>query len=373
MFRRYDPDCPNLFYNNGSLINLDSPPPPHKTDPLNCERSFSVYTLFDQEKEELLSDYALPLAVVLMTVLANLAFSDIPKEVFIPGDHPPPPPLINGTVATPPPFLYFPNGSIDISAPAPPPPQPPRTTTSIIAFWEMPLLGQLMCMFLGCPLAILFFMDQLIVTNTVDNLQNNLKKGEAPNWDLVVVSLINVFLSVFGLLWMHGALPQAYLHLKSQADVEDRLVDGRIQEVIVKNRESRVAILLAHAMMIPTYLFLLPYLRLFPTAIFHGLFLYLAYTSALGNEFCQRLLLLFTEQRSYPPCHYNRQVPQKTVHFFTMIELLQLVVLLLVGFAPWSILQLTFPIVIFMFIPFRTWILPRLIDAKYLNVLDGTY
>lgn len=54
----------------------------------------------------------------------------------------------------------------------PPPPQPPRPGTALIQFWLMPWPGQLMCMVLGFPLAILFFMDQLIVTNTVDNLQN---------------------------------------------------------------------------------------------------------------------------------------------------------------------------------------------------------
>jgi len=36
----------------------------------------------------------------------------------------------------------------------------------------MPAWGQVIGALLGFPLAILFFMDQLIVTNTVDNRQN---------------------------------------------------------------------------------------------------------------------------------------------------------------------------------------------------------
>ena len=186
------------------------------------------------------------------------------------------------------------------------------------------------------------------------------------------MALLNVVLSMFGLLWMHGALPQAFLHLRSQADVEDRLVDGKIQEVIVKNRESRVAILLAHLLMVPTYFFA-HYIQLFPTAIFHGLFLYLAYTSAVGNEFCQRLQLLFTEQSAYPPVSYIRHVPQRVVHTFTAIELSQLVLLLAIGFSPWPVVEMIFPVVIFAFIPIRSWILPRLIDEKYLEVLDGVH
>jgi hypothetical protein len=39
-------------------------------------------------------------------------------------------------------------------------------------FWLLPFKGQLICCLLGFPLAILFAMDQMIVTNTVDNSQN---------------------------------------------------------------------------------------------------------------------------------------------------------------------------------------------------------
>jgi hypothetical protein len=32
---------------------------------------------------------------------------------------------------------------------------------------------------------------------------------------------------------MHGALPQAFLHLRALADIEDRLVDGTVQAMYV--------------------------------------------------------------------------------------------------------------------------------------------
>ncbi|KAH7729852.1 Protein ABTS-2 [Aphelenchoides avenae] len=98
-------------------------------------------------------------------------------------------------------------------------------------FWEMPLAAHGVSAALGFPLAILFFMDQLIVTKTVDNTQNNLQKGSAHHWDLLVIAVLNLILSVVGLPWMHGALPQAYLHLKAYADVEDRVVGGVVQQV----------------------------------------------------------------------------------------------------------------------------------------------
>jgi sodium borate transporter 11 len=152
---------------------------------------------------------------------------------------------------------------------------------------------------------------------------------------------------------MHGALPQALLHLRALGDIEDRLIDGTVQSVIVKSRETRVATLIAHLFMILTYFFLLSYLQLIPTAVFHSLFLYLAFTSTVRNEFCERVLLLFTEQRSYAPTHYLRCVPQRIVHLFTGVELIQLLLLCFVGFAPWPVVELAFPVVTFLFIPFR--------------------
>ena len=51
-------------------------------------------------------------------------------------------------------------------------------------------------------------------------------------------------------------------------------------------------------MFLPTYLFLLPYLKVIPTSVFQGLFLYLAFAAMVGNEFVERVLLIFTEQVS---------------------------------------------------------------------------
>lgn len=48
---------------------------------------------------------------------------------------------------------------------------------------------------------------------------------------MLIVALLNVILSMTGLLWMHGALPQSFLYVKAMADIEDRLIDGQIQQV----------------------------------------------------------------------------------------------------------------------------------------------
>lgn len=64
-------------------------------------------------------------------------------------------------------------------------------------------------------------------------------------------------------------------------------------------RETRLATLIAHIMILISTFYLIPYpLQLIPTSVLHGLFLYMALTSLSGNEMFERLLLLITEQVS---------------------------------------------------------------------------
>ncbi|GMS97915.1 hypothetical protein PENTCL1PPCAC_20090, partial [Pristionchus entomophagus] len=197
---------------------------------------------------------------------------------------------------------------------------------------SLPPTAHLTCLLLAAPLAILFFVDQLLVTKTVDNKQNKLSKGSAHHWDLLIVAVLNIFLSLLSLPWMHAALPSSFLHLRSLADVEERLHDGRIQQVLSKPREVRVSLLISHLLIIPIYIFALPLIsELVPNALFQGLFLFMALSSLSTNQFFHRLLLLITEQRAYPPTSYIRQLPQRVVHMFTLIEFVQLLVLLVIG------------------------------------------
>ncbi|KAK6015502.1 hypothetical protein OSTOST_19073, partial [Ostertagia ostertagi] len=161
---------------------------------------------------------------------------------------------------------------------------------------------------------------------------------------------------------MHGALPHSPLHLRALADVEERVSQGHVHEVsnvkpwhmfrIMNVRETRLATLIAHVMILFSTYYLIPYpLQLIPTSVLHGLFLYMALTSLSGNEMFERLLLLITEQQAYPPTHYIRKVPQRKVHLFTACQLLQLIILCAFGFSPYPFIEMVFPIVCFFFLP----------------------
>ena len=59
------------------------------------------------------------------------------------------------------------------------------------------------------------------------------------------------------------------------------------------------------------------------------------------------------------------------VHWFTVIEILELLVICFIGFAPWAYLQMLFPLALAVLIPFRHFVIPRFIDSKYLPALES--
>uniref|UniRef100_A0A672R6C9 Sodium bicarbonate transporter-like protein 11 n=1 Tax=Sinocyclocheilus grahami TaxID=75366 RepID=A0A672R6C9_SINGR len=154
-----------------------------------------------------------------------------------------------------------------------------------------------------------------------------LLKGTAYHWDLTLSGLINILMSVLGLPWMHAAFPHSTLHVRQLAIVEERVEGGHLYETIVSVKETRVTSLVAN-ILIGVSLFLLPVpLQWIPKPVLYGLFLHIALTSIDGNQMCDRMALLLKEQRSYPPTHYIRKVPQRKIHYFTFLQMVQLLFL----------------------------------------------
>ena len=62
---------------------------------------------------------------------------------------------------------------------------------------------------LGIALSVLFYMDQNITTLIIHQPTNNLQKSPAYHLDLLVLAVVNAYLSLYGLPWMHAVLPQS--------------------------------------------------------------------------------------------------------------------------------------------------------------------
>lgn len=295
--------------------------------------NFTKTPFLTSGKREILADYALPIAVLFVSFFGSYVFRDVKLK----------------------PFEY----------------DPDEAMFEVASLGSLPWGGVVAAAGLGFSLSLLFFMDQNISSALVNTPAHKLKKGAAYHWDLLVVALINGFLSVFGFPWVHAALPHSPLHVRTLADYEVRVEQGHVQQVVVHVRETRVSGLVSHAL-IGLSMLLLPYpLSHIPRPVLDGLFLYVAITALYGNQMFDRILLFFTEQNAYPPNHYIRRVPQRTIHQFTTIQILQLLVLCAFGFSPVPYMKMVFPLLLMFLMPIRHKLVPRFIEAKYLKALDG--
>ncbi|XP_071483927.1 solute carrier family 4 member 11-like [Diadema antillarum] len=293
--------------------------------------NFTKSPFLDASKREALADYALPVAVLIMSFVGSYIFRNTESDLF---------PYHDEDVMK---LTEFKGVSIGMVAGS---------------------------MGLGFCLSLLFFMDQNITSALVNNPANKLKKGTAYHLDLFVVALVNCVVSILGLPWVHAALPHSPLHVRALADVEERVDQGHVYHIIVRVRETRLTLLLSHILIGLSVLMLPLPLQYIPTAVLYGLFLYIAYTALDGNQLFERIVLLITEQAAYPPNHYVRRVPQRKMHLFTAVQVIQLGLLCGFGFAPWPYLKMVFPLLILLFLPIRHKLLPVLFTKKYLNALD---
>jgi hypothetical protein len=218
---------------------------------------------------------------------------------------------------------------------------------------------------------ILLYLDQNITTRLVNAPGNRLTKGAGFHLDLLVVGLITLICSVFGLPWIVAATVHALNHVKSLATQEIVNVDGESRERIAEVRENRVSPLLVH-LLIGGSLLLLPLVNLIPNAVLFGLFLYMGFTTLAGNDLFERVRLWITDPALYPRTHYIRTVPHRTIHIFTALQVLGLASLWILKTSEVNGLPLgiLFPLLIALLVPFRL-MLDRYFDPAHLAVLDS--
>ncbi|XP_063765009.1 sodium bicarbonate transporter-like protein 11 isoform X2 [Eleginops maclovinus] len=283
---------------------------------------------------EVMSDCALPISVLMFSFIGSYIFSDIDLPVFKVHDRP---------------------------------------VFKVAPFERLSALNVVSAMGLGFLLALLIFIDQNIVVSLTNAPENRLLKGTAYHWDLMLSGLINILMSVLGLPWMHAAFPHSTLHVRQLAFVEQRVEGGHLYETIVQVKETRLTSLTANIFIGVSVLLLPLPLQWIPKPVLYGLFLYIALTSIDGNQMCDRMALLLKEQTSYPPTHYIRKVPQRKIHYFTFLQMMQLLILCTFGMYPIPYMKMIFPLLMIMLIPIRNNVLPHIIEAKYLDIMDAQH
>jgi hypothetical protein len=77
-----------------------------------------------------------------------------------------------------------------------------------------------------------------------------------------------------------------------------------------------------------------------------------------------------TDSALYPVNHYTRRVPTKTIHMFTLVQFLCLIVLCMINISPSEPIRILFPIFIALLVPVR-WMMGFFFSEENLAALDA--
>lgn len=152
-------------------------------------------------------------------------------------------------------------------------------------------------------------------------------------------------------------------------------VDKDVDDLLpVEVKEQRLSNLL-QALMVGGCVAAMPVLKKIPTSVLWGYFAFMAIESLPGNQFWERILLLFTApSRRYKvleECHatFIETVPFKAIAIFTLFQTGYLLVCFGITWIP--IAGVLFPLLIMLLVPVRQYLLPKFFKGAHLQDLDA--
>ncbi|OIW17444.1 hypothetical protein TanjilG_22556 [Lupinus angustifolius] len=152
-------------------------------------------------------------------------------------------------------------------------------------------------------------------------------------------------------------------------------VEKEIDDLLpIEVKEQRVSNLL-QSIMVGGCVAAMPFLKMIPTSVLWGYFAFMAIESLPGNQFWERILLLFTApSRRYKVLEdyhatFVETVPFKTIATFTIFQTLYLFVCFGLTWVP--IAGVMFPMMIMLLVPVRQYFLPKFFKGVHLQDLDA--
>ncbi|KAG6412586.1 hypothetical protein SASPL_125268 [Salvia splendens] len=152
-------------------------------------------------------------------------------------------------------------------------------------------------------------------------------------------------------------------------------VEKEIDDLLpIEVKEQRLSNLL-QSTMVGGCVAAMPALRMIPTSVLWGYFSFMAIESLPGNQFWERILLLFTAPgRRYKVLEdyhasFVETVPFKTIAMFTLFQTTYLLLCFGITWVP--IAGVLFPLLIMLLVPVRQYALPKFFKGAHLQDLDA--
>ena len=167
--------------------------------------------------------------------------------------------------------------------------------------------------------SILIFMDQQITAVIVNRKEHKLLKGCGYHLDLLLVALLIMVCSALGIPWFVAATVLSINHVRSLQRESESAAPGEKPSFlgIREQRVTHVVIFLTIGMSV----FMTPILSKIPMPVLYGVFLYMGIASLNGLQFFDRILLMFMPKKYQPDYPYLRHVTMNRVHLFTSIQI----------------------------------------------------
>ncbi|XP_048133277.1 boron transporter 4-like isoform X1 [Rhodamnia argentea] len=285
----------------------------------------------------------------------------------------------------------------------------------------------------------LYFFDHSVASQMAQQKEFNLKNPSAYHYDILILGVMTLLCGLIGLPPSNGVLPQSPMHTKSLAVLKRQLIRkkmvesakecmkqkaskseiyGKMQQVFVEMdstpvpsvakelkqlkdafmrsedkdnvdgeftkhidahlpvrvNEQRVSNLL-QSLLVGASLLAMPVIKKIPTSVLWGYFAYMAIDSLPGNQFWERILLLFVApRRRYKilegaHASFVESVPFKWIAAFTLFQFVYLLVCFGVTWIP--VAGILFPLPFFLLVSIREHILPKFFHPLYLHELDA--
>ncbi|VDP13811.1 unnamed protein product [Soboliphyme baturini] len=228
--------------------------------------------------------------------------------------------------------------------------------------WWLIFLSMLPAMFFS----ILIAMDQNITSVIVNRKDNKIQKGYGYHLDLAVIALLMIMCSSFGIPFYVAATVVSLMHVHSLRLMSETAAPGEKPEFL-GIREQRVTALTAHVF-VALSLFITPVMKLIPVPVLLGIFLYMGIVSLHGQQFIDRLLIIFMPTKYQPDEPWLRKVRIKRVHLFTLIQLAAFIGLTVVEEI--KMISMAFPLMLMVMVCIRKFVMEKIFLEKELRALD---
>lgn len=246
-----------------------------------------------------------------------------------------------------------------------------------IHFWDISVGDVFLAIPFAILLTILFWFDHNVSSLIAQGTEFPLRKPAGFHWDLFLLGLTTGVAGLLGIPFPNGLIPQAPFHTTSLcvtrtvSESDDEANKGhstrRVVDHVVEQRVSNLAqgLLTLGTMTGP----LLIVLHLIPQAVLAGLFFVMGIQALEANGITLKLLFLLRDKHLTARSDPLMQIQRRWVIWaFVGLEL--------IGFgATFAITQtiaaIGFPVFIFLYIPMRTWLMPRFLTSEELGILDA--